>query len=46
MNERIIEAINLNYNNFAEVILYKNYEDIKINNSKELYKYNNETHIW
>jgi hypothetical protein len=31
---------------FTEVLVYKNYEDIKLYNSKEIYKYNKETHIW
>ena len=46
MNTKIIEAINLNYMKFTEILVYKNYEDIKLYNSKQIYKYNKETHIW
>ncbi len=46
MNENIIDVINKNNKKIAEIIIYKNYEDIKINNSKELYKYNKETEKW
>lgn len=46
MNELIVDALNLDLMSFTELLVYKNYDNIIMYNSTNIYIYNENNYLW